>query len=34
MITYVTLDLGRPMRGIIKADLGEQAILNLTKNLN
>lgn len=34
MITYVTLDLSRPMRGIIKADLGEQAILNLTRGLN
>ena len=31
MIIYITLDLGRPMRGIIRADLGEQAIVDLRK---
>jgi hypothetical protein len=31
MIIYITLDLGRPLRGIIKADVGEQAILDLRK---
>ncbi len=29
MVTYVTLDLSRPMRGIIKANTGIQAINNL-----
>src|SRR4051794_40769952 len=33
MVTYVTLDLGRPMRGIIKANLGVKAIRELEKNL-
>jgi hypothetical protein len=33
MVTYVTLDLGRPMRGIIKANLGEKAIRDLGENL-
>jgi len=31
MIIYITLDLGRPTRGMIKADLGQQAILDLRK---
>lgn len=31
LIIYLTLDLGRPMRGLIKADLGQQAILDLRK---
>jgi len=31
MIIYITLDLGRPMRGIIKAEMGQQAILDLQK---
>jgi hypothetical protein len=31
MIIYITLDLGRPLRGIIKADVGQQAILDLRK---
>ena len=31
MIIFITLDLGRPMRGIIKADMGQQAILDLRK---
>jgi len=31
MIIYITLDLGRPMRGIIKAEMGQQAILDLRK---
>src|SRR4051794_31750731 len=26
MVTYITRDLGRPMRGIIKADMGVEAI--------
>lgn len=30
-VTYITLDLGRPMRGIIKANVGEQAIIDLQK---
>jgi len=29
MIIYITLDLGRPMRGLIKADMGQRAILEL-----
>ncbi len=33
MITYITLDLGRPMRGIIKADMGKQAITDIYKKL-
>ena len=33
MVTYVTLDLSRPMRGIIKANIGLQAIMDLRKNL-
>jgi hypothetical protein len=32
MVTYVTLDLSRPMRGIIKANIGLQAIIDLRKN--
>jgi hypothetical protein len=31
MIIYITLDLGRPMRGLIKAEMGQQAILDLRK---
>jgi hypothetical protein len=31
MIIYITLDLGRPMRGIIKAEMGQQAMLDLRK---
>jgi hypothetical protein len=31
MIIFITLDLGRPMRGIIKADMGEQAMVDLRK---
>ena len=31
MIIYITLDLGRPMRGIIKAEAGKQAIVDLRK---
>lgn len=33
MVIYVTLDLSRPMRGIIKADLGQQVIVNLSRSL-
>ena len=33
MVTYVTLDLSRPMRGIIKANIGLQAITDLRKGL-
>ncbi len=33
MVTYITLDLGRPMRGIIKADVGIDAINNLNNSL-
>jgi hypothetical protein len=29
MVIYITLDLGRPMRGVIKADWGEEAIVAL-----
>ena len=29
MIIYITLDLARPLRGIIKADMGTQAIVDL-----
>lgn len=29
MVIYITLDLGRPMRGIIKADWGQEAIVAL-----
>jgi len=32
MVTYVTLDLSRPMRGIIKVNVGLQAINNLKNN--
>jgi hypothetical protein len=32
MVTYITLDLGRPMRGIINAKIGEQQIENLLKS--
>jgi hypothetical protein len=31
MVTYITLDLGRPMRGIINAKVGEQEIVDLLK---
>jgi hypothetical protein len=31
MIVYITLDLGRPMRGVIKAEMGEQAMVDLRK---
>jgi hypothetical protein len=31
LIIYLTLDLGRPMRGLIKSDLGQQSILDLRK---
>jgi hypothetical protein len=34
MVTYVTLDLSRPMRGIIKGDIGVQAIININNRLN
>ncbi|MBO9198885.1 MULTISPECIES: hypothetical protein [Niastella] len=33
MVTYITLDLGRPMRGIIKANVGKQAIIDISKSL-
>jgi hypothetical protein len=31
MVIYMTLDLGRPMRGMIKADKGEEAMIELRK---
>ena len=31
LIIYTTLDLGRPMRGLIKSSLGEQSIVDLRK---
>ena len=31
LVIYMTLDLGRPMRGIIKADRSQQAIVDLQK---
>jgi len=31
MIIFITLDLGRPMRGVIKVDVSEQAIIALRK---
>ena len=31
MILYITIDLGRPMRGLIKPDSGQQYIVNLRK---
>jgi hypothetical protein len=31
LIIYVTLDLGRPMRGLIKADAGQESIVSLRK---
>lgn len=31
MIIYITLDLGRPMRGIIKTDMARDAIVDLRK---
>ncbi len=33
MVTYITLDLSRPMRGIIKANIGLHALMELKKNL-
>jgi hypothetical protein len=33
MVTYITLDLGRPMRGIIKGNIGVQAIIDVSKSL-
>jgi hypothetical protein len=33
MVTYITLDLGRPMRGIIKGNMGKQAIIDIGKSL-
>jgi hypothetical protein len=33
MVTYITLDLGRPMRGIIKGNIGLQAIIDVSKSL-
>ena len=33
MVTYITLDLGRPMRGIIKGNIGVQAIMDVSKSL-
>ena len=33
MVTYITLDLGRPMRGIIKGNIGLQAIMKVSKSL-
>jgi hypothetical protein len=32
MVTFITLDLGRPMRGIITAKIGQQQIENLLKS--
>jgi hypothetical protein len=32
MVTYITLDLGRPMRGIMNAKIGQQQIENLLKS--
>jgi uncharacterized membrane protein len=29
MVIYITLDLGRPLRGVIKADWGQEAVANL-----
>lgn len=34
MVIYVTLDLSRPMRGIIKGDTGVQAIVDINNRLN
>jgi len=34
MVTYVTLDLSRPMRGIIKGDIGVKAIININNRLD
>jgi len=31
LIIYLTLDLGRPMRGLIKVELGQQSIVDLRK---
>jgi hypothetical protein len=31
MIIYITLDLGRPMRGMIRADKGQEAMIELRK---
>jgi len=33
MVTYITLDLGRPMRGIIKGNIGKQAIMEIRETL-
>ncbi len=33
MVTYITLDLGRPMRGIIKGNIGKVAITEISKTL-
>lgn len=34
MIIYITLDLGRPMRGIIRTHVSEQSIIDLRKMFN
>lgn len=33
MVTYITLDLGRPMRGVIKGNIGKEAIIDIRKTL-
>ncbi|OQP47305.1 hypothetical protein A4H97_07320 [Niastella yeongjuensis] len=33
MVTYITLDLGRPMRGVMKGNIGKQAIIDIRKSL-
>lgn len=33
MVTYITLDLGRPMRGVIQGNIGIQAINDVSKSL-
>lgn len=33
MVTYITLDLGRPMRGMIKADIGTEAIVGVRNGI-
>jgi hypothetical protein len=34
MILYITFDMGRPMRGLIKPDTGQQTIVNLRRFFN
>jgi hypothetical protein len=34
MVTYVTLDLSRPVRGIMNGDIGVQAIININNRLD